>query len=278
MAQSNRMVTVELRSAATATYTSSATTATSSSHRAISYAQDNNDPSVKENLKGFMPLVGLIQVLGLLPLFMIIYWIFHYAGGLKFPTSRSVNWHIVLLCISFIYLNGNSLLTFRILRNQPKDTLKLIHAIGQSVSCILAMLGIWAAFPSKGGFFSYYTLHSWIGILTVIVYIAQTIAGLYSFLYPGIANKNRALLMPYHRFIGQILLVLAVVAVVSGINEKAMFKLEKTYKDQSFEAILLNLSGVLFTLFVIFVIYIVSNVDYKRYPRLQDNMPSRNKL
>lgn len=49
--------------------------------------------------------------------------------------------------------------------------------------------------------------------------------GFLAYLYPGFSPNTRAMLMPYHRFAGQALLALSVVAVVSGINEKAMFQL-----------------------------------------------------
>lgn len=53
----------------------------------------------------------------------------------------------------------------------------------------------------------------------------QAFGGLYAFLFPGIQANSRATLMPYHRFAGLVLLALSIVAAVSGINEKAIFKL-----------------------------------------------------
>ncbi|XP_065220652.1 transmembrane ascorbate-dependent reductase CYB561-like isoform X1 [Planococcus citri] len=239
----------------------------------------DDDPNAKENLKGFIPLLVLALILGLLPVLLIIYWTFNYAGGLGFTVRNVFNWHPILLSISFIYLTGSGILTFRILRNLPKNTLKLIHASVKGVNCVLAVIGVWAAFNfhAKANIPDLYTMHSWIGMLTLVVYIAQAFAGLYAFLYPGIQTSSRATLMPYHRFAGQVLLALSIMCAVTGINEKAIFKLQNAYGEKIFEGNLLNMCGILFTLFGIVVIYISSNLDYKRYPRFEDTVPDRNK-
>ncbi|XP_065219296.1 transmembrane ascorbate-dependent reductase CYB561-like [Planococcus citri] len=232
--------------------------------------------NAKENLKGFLPLIVVAQFLGLLPILFIIYWAFSRAGGMVHCVLKMSNLHIILSSISFVYLMGNSILTFRILRNWPKNTLKMIHALIGGLNCILTIVSVWAAFNfhARAGSADLYSVHSWIGMITLIMYITQVVAGFYSFLYPGISAPKRTVLMPYHRFAGQALLALSVLAAVTGINEKAIFMLGKCYEEKALEGILLNLSSVLFTLFAIVVIYTASSMEYKRYPRLEDDLSS----
>lgn len=70
-----------------------------------------------------------------------------------------------------------------------------------------------------------YSLHSWVGIVVLVLFGLQFVAGLVTFLYPGMPGKIRAMVLPLHVYGGTALFALAVAAVISGITEKAIFSL-----------------------------------------------------
>ena len=44
---------------------------------------------------------------------------------------QEFNWHPLLMTVSLVYLYGTGVLVYRVLRNERKRTLKLVHAIGR---------------------------------------------------------------------------------------------------------------------------------------------------
>lgn len=70
---------------------------------------------------------------------------------------------------------------------------------------------------------NFYSLHSWVGIAAVIVFLGQWVAGFVSFLYPQMRTPFREAYMPFHIYFGLTGYVLAVAAALLGISEKIFF-------------------------------------------------------
>lgn len=66
-------------------------------------------------------------------------------------------------------------MVFRVFRNKPKPTLKLIHTTINVVAFIFALLGLLAVYVNhnQAGYGNFYTLHSWMGLVAVILYFIQ---------------------------------------------------------------------------------------------------------
>ena len=99
---------------------------------------------------------------------------------------------------------------------------------------ILACFGIKAAFDSHSlaepPIPHSYSLHSWAGILTISMAVAQWCFGLVTFLWPGLASHLRSFFLPIHIFFGLTIFILASTTALLGITEKAFFKLQGEYK------------------------------------------------
>ena len=227
----------------------------------------NNTPA---NTKGFLPLFVSSQVIGLLSVILVITWTTYYLGGLSWTSpSTRFNWHPLLMVIGLVYLYGNSMMIYRVLRHEPKPKLKLIHGGINALAFLFAVVALIAVFSFHNDLNipNMYSLHSWIGLGTVTLFGAQLVGGAATFLYPKTPGHIRAMVLPLHVYGGSVMFALAVIACVSGITEKAIFKLQPGgYGRLPSEAYVLNLVGITIVLFGLLVGYLVSLPDYKRRP------------
>ena len=120
-----------------------------------------------------------------------------------------------------------AILVYRVLRNERKKLLKLIHAGLNGTALVFALFAIWAVihFHNAKGIPNYYSLHSWIGAMTLTMFSLQYAFGFVSFLFPGIPLNYRTLIMPYHVFLGVTIFIMACATALIGITEKAFFSL-----------------------------------------------------
>ncbi|XP_026686759.1 putative cytochrome b561 isoform X4 [Diaphorina citri] len=228
-----------------------------------------------EDLRGFNPIFYFSQAVGAAIVVLVSIWTIHHRGGFTWRSNPGLefNWHPLLMTIGLVYLGGNVNLIYRSLRNYGKKGLKLSHACLHGVILILVLFGLVAAFDSHNFAVppkpNLYTLHSWIGLLTVILYCSQYVVGFISFMYPGIADALRGVLMPYHVFCGVSIFIMSSCAVLTGLLEKAIF----TFKDyaSSGEGFLMNFIGLLVILYTILIGYLLHKPSYKRSYRAKNN-------
>ena len=129
------------------------------------------------------------------------------------------------------------MLTYRLFRNERKKKLKLIHMGIMLSAFILTVIGLKAVFDSHNlaatPIPNLYSLHSWVGIITVALFACQWIAGFVTFLFPGLASHLRASYMPLHTSFGIMIFVLACATALMGITEKLIFTLKYKLSDTS---------------------------------------------
>jgi cytochrome b-561 len=214
------------------------------------------------------------QVFGLLSLAFVLTWIAKYLGGFGWsdPNLR-FNWHPLCMILGMVFLYGNGILIYRVMRKERKTRLKLVHGAVNGTALLVAGFGIYSvlSFHNEMEIPNYYSLHSWIGAMTMTGFSLQLVGGFFTFLFPGAPPGIRQLVLPFHVFGGAAMFAMAVVAVFSGITEKAIFVLNgkngsPNYRDLPPAAIVLNLLGICVLLFALTVGFLVTQPQFKRRP------------
>ncbi|RZF47236.1 hypothetical protein LSTR_LSTR004945 [Laodelphax striatellus] len=228
----------------------------------------------KEDLTGFNVLYVVTQATGGLLCVLVLVWCSNYRDGFAWsvPAAR-FNWHPLFMTIGMVFLFANSIMVYRGLRNMRKKQLKLLHAGIHSAILLLIIIAQVAviSFHNELNIPNFYSLHSWVGILTMLIFFFQWALGLVAFLFPGLSAPIRAAMMPYHIYFGLTAFALAIATCLMGLTEKVFFVV-KNYASLPGEGVLVNIIGLLFVIFGILVVYMVTHIGYKRYPRPEDNV------
>ncbi|KFU85618.1 Cytochrome b ascorbate-dependent protein 3, partial [Chaetura pelagica] len=203
----------------------------------------------------FLPFCFLLSILGLLCVAFVATWFQHWHGGFSWDGSnQTFNWHPVLMVTGLVVTYGAAALVYRLpyTWRGPKLPWKVLHGSLALLAFGLAVLGLVAVFRFHNvhGTANMYSLHSWVGLATVLLFSCQ-----------------RALYNPIHVFFGSTILMLSVVSCVSGINEKLFFSLKNgttDYKLLPAEAVFANSLGLLILLFGVLVVGALARPSWKR--------------
>lgn len=228
--------------------------------------------------EGFSVLFGLVEITGALAVILVTVWLGYFHGGFSWSSNpaQEFNWHPVLMTIGMIFLYANSIIVYRAFPNNSKRNLKLTHAIIHVIAFLLTVIALQAVFDShnlnKPPIANLYTLHSWIGLIAVILFSCQWISGLVTFLYPGLKQGLRVVYLPVHIFFGVLGFVCSVIAALLGLLEKAHWVLKDKYQELPAEGLLVNFIGIILVVFGSLVVYLVTEPQYKRQPRPEDEI------
>ncbi|XP_017795164.1 PREDICTED: cytochrome b561-like isoform X1 [Habropoda laboriosa] len=228
------------------------------------------------SLEGFKPLTILMEIIGAILVILVAVWCGYYRGGFSWSSNPKLeyNWHPLLMVIGFVFLYANGMLIYRTQRNARKRGLKLLHGGIMLFTVTLVVIALVAVFDSHNlntpPIPNMYSLHSWVGLTSVILFCCQWLAGFVSFLYPGLHVSLRASYMPIHVYFGTAGFVGVIASCLIGLNEKAFFVLSNDYSKLEGEAILINVIGFLLLLFGGLSIYLVTQERYKRFPKPED--------
>jgi len=225
----------------------------------------------------FFIVFAIVQIPGILAIVLMAHWNYTYKGGFAWTwdkdyLGKSFNWHPLLLTIGLIYLYGNGALVYRVFPS-PDDShkykMKLVHAITMMVVFIITVVGLQAAFNSHNlkepPIPNMYTLHSWVGLLSVILFTGQGVLGFLGFLFPKFSPSMRALLLPFHQYFGSAIFATAVAAALMGLLEKAIWSI-KEYNQKVTEAVLVNTLGLTLIMFAMGVTFLLSKFEKGQRP------------
>ncbi|VUZ51858.1 unnamed protein product [Hymenolepis diminuta] len=231
------------------------------------YDSLDNPPAVDESKRrALIPLTVIAQVFGLGAVIMCIVWLGYYHGGYDWNNPTLVfNYHPVFLVLGMVFCFGDAMLIYRVFHMCPKLPLKAVHGVLMILSLLFSVVGLKAAFDSHSvrGIPDLYSIHSWIGLVTVILFAIQWVIGLITFLVPSIPMRVRAKVLPLHTYMGLFLFSCALIAVISGITEKNLFS-NLAYRDLPPPALLSNFMGLSVMIFGGIIFYLVHRYDYRR--------------
>ncbi|CAH1108702.1 unnamed protein product [Psylliodes chrysocephalus] len=190
----------------------------------------------------------------------------HCSGGFGLVNPDLIfNWHPLLMVIGMVFIFSHAILLYRTGRHCCKSSMKLTHGIFHSLTILLISLGLAAAFSNHimKKIPNMYTLHSWIGMMAIIIFITNFIFALGCMGCPGTTQKIRDIGCPVHIQIGIVCFLVAIVAAVLGVAEKTIFGV-KNYKDMPGEGVICNLIGLLMVIYGILILCLVTDASYKR--------------
>lgn len=149
-----------------------------------------------------------------------------------------------------------------------KLNVKIAHAAFHTGSVIFISLGLAVEFISHyySGESDLYSLHSWIGLATVIIFFSQFIFGLLCYLAPVFSDKIKAFYHPIHVYLGIVCFVMAIATSLIGLNQTARFNTK--YHDFTNEGVMINVIGILMLIYGFLVVYLLTKSSYKRLPQI----------
>jgi hypothetical protein len=151
-----------------------------------------------------------------------------YVGGLDFGTHL-FNLHPVFMYLGMVFFGTAAVVSFRWVP-LPKIWVKYLHILCHTASLMCVITGLTCVFVSnnyvnqndEGIYYSNFTsLHSYLGLGTVILYFQNYAFGLYFFLssLEAVPVTMRKAYMPIHIFLGTFTYIMIIITVEVGIME-----------------------------------------------------------
>lgn len=226
----------------------------------------------------YLILLSACISMALIGLTLLLVWMFKFRGvtGLGLSDADQLsNLHTIMMYTFMISLNMYSILIYRTHFMLTKERLKWTHAILSGLNIVLSLLGVFAMLKSHWmkGIPNFYSLHSWIGSITNAFYLTQFITGFITFLKPGLAQHRKSKIMPWHRFAGSMILILASCAAITGMSELVIFQdKDGLYSKFSPITFIVNFAGISTIIMTTITIYLISAPQYRR-PRQAEEEP-----
>ncbi|KAL4195731.1 hypothetical protein AMTRI_Chr04g179790 [Amborella trichopoda] len=195
------------------------------------------------------------RVSGLLVAMLVLSWALGFRESFLSPAEESHIYavlHPLLMVIGFIVLSGEAILVHKASGEWSMSSKKTVHLSLQGVALGLGVFGVWTKFQGFNGWVgNLYSLHSWMGFICLFLFAAQWVVGFLNFWHRGVEGRLvRAVVLPWHIFLGLYTYALAVVTAETGLLEKLTF-LQNNHintNKRSIEALLVNSLGLLLAL------------------------------
>ncbi|KAJ7532642.1 hypothetical protein O6H91_13G013700 [Diphasiastrum complanatum] len=213
--------------------------------------------AISWGVKSF-PFTICVHILGVVAAVLVLVWNIHFRGGLAWTSPNKdliFNVHPVLIVVGFILVSSEAILVYKSIP-RSKEYKKLVHLSLQGVALVVAIVAILAAFKfhNENGIDNLYSLHSWLGLTTVILFALQWLIGFVAFWYPGAVENTRSALKPWHIFFGLLTYGLTIATAKLGIQEKLTFlQINSVIGRYSLEALIANSLGLTLVLLGAFV-------------------------
>ena len=219
--------------------------------------------SVASGRVGKLICVGIANVLVALNIGLLFAWTgaeqnSKNTQGYSFDPKdgRFFNLHKLFMVFGLCILPANGFLIYRYnFLRLPRLLFKITHAIVMlaSIGFGIAGLGIVVKQLETWQTKHFTDLHGWFGLLTLVVFLAQWVVGLVTFLLPlGIKKSLKEVIMRFHRFIGMMLIMLPTITALMGIYS---FKSKQYYSELNYLGEFLGCFLFIQGVFVSFLLY-----------------------
>ncbi|VDN50440.1 unnamed protein product [Dracunculus medinensis] len=221
----------------------------------------------------------LSQIFGGLSVLLVAFWMGGYEGGYAWTDDpeRQFHYHPTFMIMGMLFLSGEALLVYRVFRNERKRFSKLLHLTLHSmvlVFLIIALKAVWDSHDyhrTEGNLDplpNLYSVHSWVGIITVTLYCLQYLSGFTTFFFPGLSIPLRQFILPFHQLFGLGVFCLVAISILMGISERAAWKHTCWTKDKVMcsEQAMSNFLGLSTLMFCFLVVVVVVNPRWRRRP------------
>ncbi|XP_031620800.1 cytochrome b reductase 1 isoform X2 [Contarinia nasturtii] len=198
---------------------------------------------------------------------LTLFWVIYYRDGFAWSENPKIqfNLHPVFMVIGFITLSGFSILLYRLCRCLKHIYAKLAHSLFHTLSIPCIAIGFLAVYdshnldsPPKPNF---YSLHSWLGMVTMGLFGLQFVIGFFTFLVCLCCNKMtygcRGALIPVHASLGLATFLLAIASCLSGLTQKAIWTLGENYSKFTEEGVVINSLGCVLIALAILVSFAI---------------------
>ncbi|KMZ57927.1 hypothetical protein ZOSMA_80G00180 [Zostera marina] len=150
----------------------------------------------------------------------------HYKGGLSLYSNNPsliINCHMMIMFIGFIYVFGEAIMAYKNIPG-PRKARKAIHGFLHLFALSMCIFGVYVAFKfhNKASVPDMYTLHSWLGMITICLFGIQWLFGVCTFGYPKIPLQTRVMAKPWHIFAGLTIFILALCTAETGLMQTAV--------------------------------------------------------
>ncbi|XP_026273799.1 plasma membrane ascorbate-dependent reductase CYBRD1 isoform X2 [Frankliniella occidentalis] len=221
----------------------------------------------------FLLVVALAIILLVGALVLVLFWVLYYRQGFAWTENPTLefNLHPVLMIAGFITFSGFSMLLYRIGRCCRRIYVKLFHTIFHALAVPCVVVGFIAVLDSHNlanpPIRNFYSLHSWMGFVTMGLFALQFVVGFFSFLIllccENATAGFRASLVPIHATFGILTFMLAVATCLTGLTEKAFLTPGFKYVEWPEEAFIINALAMVLVGLAILLVYAVRRETFR---------------
>ncbi|BES97001.1 Eukaryotic cytochrome b561 [Nesidiocoris tenuis] len=196
------------------------------------YDSDDDDMSCGHWCE-YVIVVVLSSILLVASLVLVLFWCLYYRKGYAWNDNPKIqfNLHPTLMIAGFIFFSGFSMLLYRISRCCRRIYVKLLHTLFHTLAIPCVVLGFMAVLDyhnlADPPIPNFYSIHSWMGFVTMGLFALQFVVGFFSFLLLLCCDSAtagfRASLVPVHATFGLTTFMLAVATCLTGLTEAAYF-------------------------------------------------------
>ncbi|CAI4223274.1 unnamed protein product [Auanema sp. JU1783] len=191
-------------------------------------SEGSSSPS-QWKLRNFEILLALNQVFGFSMVILSGY-LFNTMGfGLEWPSEERKgnpqNFHAFFMLLGLVYFQGEALLSYRLYRYDIKLLSKLVHVLFHILAIGFFVVGLIVAIQQKNidGNKNFKSVHSWIGLAAMALYLAQFFFGFVNYLLPGVSLEVKQKFMPVHRTVGCVSFLLCCIQTLIGFTQYSIF-------------------------------------------------------